>query len=314
MRQTVRPALFTTLLTFGLLVAFTASLWAPPTPASAQDAPTGTPTATATHTRTPRPTVAATFTATLTPGPNQYVVQPGDYLARIAVRNGISVASLMTANNLEGDQIYPGQILAIPPRATAANPTRTTTALPPGARTHVVQYGDQLIKIARTYAVPLNQLAQANGLINDRLLVGQVLFVPTALPTRTRQPATITPGPTATKAPPTAVPAGWATHRVQSGDRLQRIAIWYGVTWVDIIAANGLDEYGTLRVGQTLAIPNPPRRPVVYTVKPGDTLEGLSERYQISIDFIRIANYNFKGDTLFAGLTLIIPMRPEMQP
>jgi len=65
---------------------------------------------------------------------------------------------------------------------------------------------------------------------------------------------------------------------------------------------------------RTLAIPNPPRRPVVYTVQPGDTLEGLSERYQISIEFIRIANYNFKGDTLYAGLTLIIPMRPEMQP
>jgi LysM repeat protein len=126
---------------------------------------------------------------------------------------------------------------------------------------------------------------QANGLTTDKLRPGQVLYIPA-------------PVPTATKAPPTAVPAGWVTYKVQSGDRIQRIAIWYGVTWADIIAANGLDGYGTVRVGQMLAIPNPPRKPVVYTVQEGDTLQGLSERFQISVDYIRIANYNFKGDTL----------------
>lgn len=302
-----RPARHTFAIVCAALTAsalLVASVWVP-TPASAQDAGTATPTttatATATQTRTPRPTAAPTFTATLTPGPNQYAVQPGDYLAKIATRFGVSVKRLKEANNLLSDFIYPGQILAIPPRATVVNPTRTTTALPPGARTHVVKEGDQIIKIARTYAVPVNQLMQANGLTSDQLRVGQVLFVPTA-------------APIATKAPPTAVPAGWVTYRVQTGDRLQRIAIWYGVTWADIIAANGLDGYGTLQVGQVLAIPNPPRRPVMYTVQEGDTLETLSTRYQISIDFIRIANYNFKGDTLYTGLILIIPMRPEMMP
>ena len=49
-------------------------------------------------------------------------------------------------------------------------------------------------------------------------------------------------------------------------------------------------------------------------VQEGDSLESLSERFQISVDFIRIANYNFRGDVLYAGLPLIIPMRPEMIP
>ncbi len=287
-----------------LVAALVLNAWSPASVAAQNAAtPTGTATATATATltQTPRPTAAPTFTATLTPGPNQYVVQPGDYLAKIATRYGISIKMLKDANNLLSDFIYPGQILAVPPRPTVTNPTRTTTALPPGARTHVVKAGDQVIKIARTYAVPVDQLLQANGLTSDRLRIGQVLFVPTA-------------APTVTKAPPTAVPAGWVTYRVQSGDRLQRIAIWYGVTWADIIAANGLDGYGTIRVGQVLGIPNPPRKPVMYTVQEGDTLEGLSTRFQISIDFIRIANYNFKGDILYAGLLLIIPMRPEMIP
>ncbi len=304
MQRPARHTLAVVLGSVGLTMAVIAGVWSPASVAAQNAATTTatlTATATATQTRTPRPTAGPTFTPTLTPGPNQYVVQSGDYLAKIATRFGISVKRLKEANNLLSDFIYPGQILAIPPRATVANPTRTTTALPPGARTHVVKEGDQLIKLARTYGVPVDQLLQANGLTTDQLRVGQVLFVPTALPT-------------ATKAPPTAVPAGWVTYRVQAGDRLQRIAIWYGVTWADIMAANGLDGYGTIRVGQLLAIPNPPRRPVVYTVQEGDSLESLSERFQISIDFIRIANYNFRGDVLYAGLPLIIPMRPEMIP
>lgn len=304
MRQPDRRALTIVVASVGLTVTLVASVWVP-TPASAQNAATATATttatATATLTRTPRPTAAPTFTATLTPGPNQYVVQPGDYLAKIATQFGVSVKRLKDANNLTADFIYPGQVLAIPPRSTVANPTRTTTALPPGARTHVVKAGDQLIKIARTYTVPVNQLLVANGLTSDQLRVGQVLFIPTA-------------APTATKAPPTAIPAGWVAYRVQEGDRIQRIAIWYGVTWASIITANNLDGYGTIHVGQVLAIPSPPRKPVIYVVQEGDTLAGLSERFQISIDFIRIANYNFKGDTLYAGLNLIIPMRPEMIP
>lgn len=361
MRRTDRRTLAVIVTSLGLTATLVAGLWQP-SAASAQNAATATPTATASQTFTPRPTAGATRTPTLTPGPGQYIVQPGDYLARIAVQYGVSVRQLKDANHLESDVIYPGQVLAIPPRVTSANPTRTTTALPPNARTYIVQAGDQLIKIARAFSIPLYQLFQANGLVSENIQVGQVLFIPTAevtyktetalppgartyvvkegdqllriartygipvdqlmqangLTTDKLRPGQVlyipAPVPTATKAPPTAVPAGWVTYKVQSGDRIQRIAIWYGVTWADIIAANGLDGYGTVRVGQMLAIPNPPRKPVVYTVQEGDTLQGLSERFQISVDFIRIANYNFKGDTIYAGLTLIIPMRPEMIP
>ncbi len=262
---------------------------------SATASPTITPTASVTL----RATAAPSRTPTLTPGPGQYVVKDGDYLAKIAGMFGISVRLLKQANNLVEDEIYPGQILIIPARPTVANPTQTGTAFPPGARTHVVQPGDQLLKLSRKYVVPVNQIRTANGLSSDTLYVGQVLFIPTA-------------APTATRVPPTPIPPGTVTYTVQVGDRIQRIAIWYGVTWKAIIDANQLDSAGTLRIGQVLVIPNPPRRPVTYTVQPGDTLQGLSERYQISIDFIRIANYNFRGDVLYEGLTLIIPMRPEM--
>ena len=304
MQRPARHTLAVVLGSVGLTMAVVAGVWSPASVA-AQNAATTTATltvtATATQTRTPRPTAGPTFTPTLTPGPNQYVVQSGDYLAKIATRFGISVKRLKEANNLLSDFIYPGQILAIPPRATVANPTRTTTALPPGARTHVVKEGDQLIKLARTYGVPVDQLLQANGLTTDQLRVGQVLFVPT-------------PMPVATPDTPTAVPAVWITYRVQAGARLQPIAIWCCLTWPDIIAANCLLGSGTTRVRHSLSCLNPPRRPVVYTVQEGDSLESLSERFQISVDFIRIANYNFRGDVLYAGLPLIIPMRPEMIP
>jgi len=44
---------------------------------------------------------------------NEYVVQPGDYLGRIALKNNTSVKELKRINGLTGDTIYIGQILKL---------------------------------------------------------------------------------------------------------------------------------------------------------------------------------------------------------
>lgn len=43
-----------------------------------------------------------------------YVVQPGDTLWEIATRFGVDVEALSSVNNLQGDTIYPGQVLYLP--------------------------------------------------------------------------------------------------------------------------------------------------------------------------------------------------------
>jgi FOG: LysM repeat len=53
-------------------------------------------------------------TASPSPIPRQYVVQLGDTLWDIAIRFGVDVETLKARNGLEGDLIYPGQVLILP--------------------------------------------------------------------------------------------------------------------------------------------------------------------------------------------------------
>jgi LysM repeat protein len=45
---------------------------------------------------------------------NSYIVQPGDWLAKIARRCGVTLSDLYTSNPWVGYYIYPGQVIAIP--------------------------------------------------------------------------------------------------------------------------------------------------------------------------------------------------------
>lgn len=326
--------------------------------AQASATPTPTPTRTVTPTptqsRTPGPTltVGPTRTPTLVPGPNTYTVVYGDTLLTIARRFGITVPALRTANNLNSDTIYAGQILFIP--AAVPTATRTAFAVPVGYTVYVVVSGDQLRALARRFGVTVTALRTANNLTSDLLRVGQVLLVPPPTPTRTPLPPgstyivqpgdqllriarrygisltalrsangltsdVVQPGqvlviptitPTRTAAPPSATPTGsYAVYVVKAGDRLQRIAAAYGVTLSALRTANRLDS-DTIRVGQTLTIPNPTRQPLVYTIQPGDNLTRLAARYGTTVDEIRLANGLGESATIYAGLKLIIPVRP----
>lgn len=53
----------------------------------------------------------------------------------------------------------------------------------------------------------------------------------------------------------------------------------------------------------------PPSRPAAtHTIVRGDTLWGLSQQYNVSIDAIKAAN-NMTGDTVVLGRTMVIPTR-----
>ncbi|HHY47332.1 MAG TPA: LysM peptidoglycan-binding domain-containing protein, partial [Firmicutes bacterium] len=66
------------------------------------------------------------------PGLRIYVVQPGDTLAEIAARYGVSVEAIARANNIANpDLIYAGQILVIPVAAPPVPPVPPVTPPPP---------------------------------------------------------------------------------------------------------------------------------------------------------------------------------------
>ncbi len=108
-----------------------------------------------------------------------YSVRPGDTLLIIAMRHGITLKQLATANGLAWNAwVYVGQQLLIP----GAAPEVPAVSAPPveSGGAYVVQAGDNLFRIALRHGVTVVALKAANGLITDIVYVGQRLTIPGA--------------------------------------------------------------------------------------------------------------------------------------
>ncbi len=99
--------------------------------------------------------------------PGSYAVKRGDSLSVIAQRFGVSTSDLKTVNQLNTDTIHIGQVLTIPGGETLA------------VSEHTIRRGETLSEIAQLYRVSVASIREANDLSNDRILVGQVLKIPT---------------------------------------------------------------------------------------------------------------------------------------
>ncbi len=223
---------------------------------------------------------------------NTYTVQAGDTLYAIAQRFGITVDALKSANNLTSNTLRVGQVLKIPTSSSGTTPTPPTG----GGTTYTVQPGDTLYRIAQNFGVTVKDLIDLNNLSSTVLSVGQQLRIPG---TGTGNGGT-----------------GTTTYTVQSGDSLWKIAQRFGVTVDDIIRANNLTS-NTLQIGQVLTIPTgsggtmptptpPSSSTISYTVKSGDSLWEIANRYGITVDELKRAN-NLTSNTLQIGQVLQIP-------
>ena len=109
-----------------------------------------------------------------------YVVQPGDWLAKIARRCGVTLSQMYAANPGVGSYIYPGQVLNIPggydyhdPGYYFCGPAYS----PYYGSYYVVCRGDTLSGIARYYGVSTYYLARRNGIWNaNRIYAGQFIY------------------------------------------------------------------------------------------------------------------------------------------
>lgn len=95
----------------------------------------------------------------------EYAVQPGDVISFIASDYGVSVNSMLWANNLSGgDNLKVGQILRIPPVSGVI---------------HKIKKGDTLAAIAKKYGVEPEKISEFNGLPqNGELQIDDELIVP----------------------------------------------------------------------------------------------------------------------------------------
>jgi len=122
-------------------------------------------------------------------------------------------------------------------------------------------------------------------------------------------------------------PAGSFPYTIKSGDTLYFLAIRYNTTVDAIMKLNPGIDPNNLQIGQVICIPDtgvspvPPMPPCTngfyYTIRAGDTLYLLAQRFGVSVDAIIRANPGIDPNNLQIGQVICIPQAiptPDLPP
>ncbi len=121
-------------------------------------------------------------------------------------------------------------------------------------------------------------------------------------------------------------PANSFPYTIKAGDTLYFLAIRYNTTVDAIMALNPGINPENLQIGQVICIPEKTVSPMppcphgfYYTIRQGDTIYLLSQRFGVSVDAILNANPGIDPNNLMIGQVICIPHHmhqpgPEMPP
>ncbi len=274
----------------------------------------------------PVPTCRACSPCDLVAEPGKYgidlpFVPNAPYLARIELKGQINLAIAANMAGLSVKQMYllnPGysrwatppdgpQALYIPRAEEQDFSTKLSSMKQEVAAkwiAHKIRRGETLGEIANHYHTDIAVLRNRNDIHGNLIRAGHTLMIPSPSAQFTRY---VLASPTARLA------AAAARHdneyfnprivRVRSGDSLWGLAHTYHVSVADIAGWNHISRHAVLHIGQTLKI-QPGRgtrtqqvaadteahRRIHYTVRHGDSLWSISDRFNVSLR--KLANWN----------------------
>ena len=180
-----------------------------------------------------------------------YTVVAGDTLLKIANKHEISLAELVTWNNLNSHLIYPGQDLKVS-GSGSVTASSTPTAAPQQDQKNVSVYtiksGDTLSKIAGQFSTTVSQLKALNNLTSDRIYAGKTLKV-------SGQPVSesVKQSEQTQANAPTTASAGTTDYVIKSGDTLGAIAAKFSTSVQNLKSINGLKS-DLIFAGQRLKV------------------------------------------------------------
>jgi N-acetylmuramoyl-L-alanine amidase len=189
---------------------------------------------------------------------------------------------------------------------------------------HTVKKGETVRGLASRFGVSEKELMRLNGLKDaTKLRAGAVVKYP--LGTTAAEAAEAFAGRAAQPEDESLEP-GWSWHTVERGESLSQIAARHGHERSTLEKANALQPGSAIHEGMRLKVPPAgeklegpeakvsPRPPsgedhsvLAYTVRKGDTLEGLAETFSTTPSVLRQLNRIGPGDSLVADRRIVVP-------
>lgn len=249
-------------------------------------------------------------------------VRPGDTLGQIAAEYHTSISVIQRTNHIHGNIIRIGQYLIVPkssrPYAEYAMAEGLRHRMPQTShsgqkRYHTVKAGDTLWDIAQANGVTVANLARWNNLstrsplhLGERLVIWGAAHTGAHAHTERLASAATTGAPTSPSSP-----SGY--HIVKPGDTLWGIAQNDNISVAELLRWNHLGPHTALHPGQRLIVhpssgnnggglalasngqPTQRVRVLSYTVRNGDSLYSIAQKFGVNIPAIR--KWNDLGDT-----------------
>jgi len=248
-----------------------------------------------------------------------HTVQAGETLFSISRTYDLTVSELRDWNNLNSDNLQPGQTLRISP---PAGQNRTL---------HVVEAGESLFGISRMYNVTIAEIQQWNSLQGTDIEIGSRLVIyENSQNERSESVPTISEVEQMDDSERSSlvqrIQEGVSqndTYVVRSGDNLTQIARRFDMTINEIKSLNNLQS-DMLRVGQRLTVKKnqvppsvakgaenstPQGRFATYRLQSGENKSSVLEKYRMSGSELSALNPGLNIESLLGGqqITVLLP-------
>ncbi len=185
--------------------------------------------------------------------------------------------------------------LIIPNRIKEKTLTYLKSAKPitdDGYTYYTVKEGDSWWFLSQLTKTPINSLKRLNNLSNNQLHIGQSLLLPGKKSTMTKAVNIKSSN------------GNLQTYVIKNGDTVSSLSIKYNIKLSALYRENNLNSYSILKVGQVVRLPGYPikssskvtqvtykEQSTTHKVRYGDTLSGISYKYDVSIrSLMRINN------------------------
>ena len=258
-----------------------------------------------------KPVVVADVSKPVEPEYTIYIVQNGDYLAKISKKFNVTIASIKRLNpSIKKDVVRVGQKLKLPGKIdvgvqtapVAAAPAKTAAAkkgytpYTGATKEYVVVNGDTLGSIAYGNGINIRQLKELNGLSSDSLKIGQKLKIPAEKVAAAKTPARVKKDEEKVAAAAEVKKPTAAVVEEKKDEVVAPVAEPAAPVVESAAPAAAVEKTETAAPAST-----------TYVVQEGDDMTGVSIRWGVSAAEIRELNNMAEGDQLVPGQIIKLP-------